>query len=111
MISVLKNLLCDAVPDITNPGGMTATLEESIKEFLTLVRVAEDKRPNVKFALAQLTLRLRLFHQWLTDCHDAVCKKLGEGIQIMDLQNVGKIDGLRSLNRMESTSHHHLVKY
>ena len=91
IISVLENILCDSVKEITDPEGMDAVLEGAIKEYLTLIKGAAAKRPEVKFALAQPSLRP--LHKWFTEGHDAFCRKLGEGIRTMDRQNVGKIDG------------------
>ena len=95
IISVIENLLCDAVNDITNPElinseAINAALEEAFKCYLKKVKTAATSHPEVKFALAQPTLRP--LHQWFTEGHEAFCKKLGEGIREMDLQNVAKID-------------------
>ena len=90
IISVLENFLCDAVNGITDPNEMNMALEGAIKEYLALVKSAAEKRPQASFALVQLTLRP--LHKWYTDCHEALCKELGEGIRTMDKRNVGKID-------------------
>ena len=91
IISVLENFLCDVVKGLSNPEEMNAALDETIKEYLTMVKVVAEKRPEVKIALAQLTLKPR--HQWFMDCHEAFCKDLGEGIRVMNRSNVGRIDG------------------
>ena len=91
IISVLENFLCDEVKGITDPSAMNDALEKIIKEYLALVKDAAEKRPDVKFALTQITLRP--LHQWYMDCHDAFCKNLGEGVRLMDKMNVGRIDG------------------
>ena len=91
IISVLENFLCDEVKGITDPGEMNDALEKTIKEYLALIKDVACKRPDVKFALTQITLRP--LHQWYTDCHDTLCKELGTGIRMMDKLNVGKIDG------------------
>jgi hypothetical protein len=61
---------------------MNDALEKMIKEYLALVKDVTEKRPDVKFALTQITLRP--LHQWYMDCHDAFCKELGEGVRMMD---------------------------
>jgi hypothetical protein len=38
-------------------------------------------------------MTLRPLHQWLTDCHDVVCKRIAEGVRVMDMGNVGRIEG------------------
>ena len=57
IISVLENFLCDEVKGITDPSAMNDALEKMIKEYLALVRDVAEKRPDVKFALTQITLR------------------------------------------------------
>ena len=107
IISVIENLLCDAVKDITDPEAMNNTLEEVIKDYLTRVQEAAKKHPNVKFAMAQPTLRP--LHQWFTDSHEAFCKKIGEGIAGMDLQNVSKVDTPIRMSQVFETDAVHLT--
>ena len=90
IISVIENFLCDAVRDLEDPEAKNTALEKTIQDYLGMVRMAAIERPEVKFALAQPTLRP--LHQWFTKGHEAFCKKIAEGIRIMDLGNVGKID-------------------
>ena len=98
IISVLKHFLCDAVKGLSNPEEKNAALDETIKEYLTMVKVVAVRRPVVKIALAQLILRPR--HQWFMDCHEAFCKDLGEGIRVMNKSNVGKIDGPLKMSQL-----------
>ena len=107
IISVLENFLCDAVRDLSNPDEMNAALDETIKEYLTMVKVVAEKRPDVRIALAQLTLRPR--HQWFMDCHEAFCKDLGEGIRVMDKRNVGKLDGPIKMSQVFESDGVHLT--
>ena len=91
VISVVENLLCDAIGGNTDPEAMNQILEEEIKTFLSIIKDVATKRQDLKIAVAQPTLRP--LHQWFTDSHEAFCKKIAEGIRQMDLRNVGKIDG------------------
>jgi hypothetical protein len=90
IVSVLENLLCDAVKTLTDPEAINTALEGAIKKYLTTIAEAADKRPNVKFALAQPILRPA--HNWFMEGYEVFCRKLREGIRMMDKRNVGKID-------------------
>jgi hypothetical protein len=87
---VLENFLCDAVRDITDPKEMNSALENRVKEFLALIKITTEKNPEVRFAVANITLRP--LHQWFTNCHDVFCKRIAEGVRIMDIGNVGRIE-------------------
>jgi hypothetical protein len=97
IISVIENFLCDVVRDITDPEEMNSALENSVKESLALIKNTLEKNLEVKFAVANMTQRP--LHQWFTDCHDVVCKRIAdckriaEGVRIMDMGNVGRIKG------------------
>jgi hypothetical protein len=92
IISVIENLLCDAVRDIDDPKLMNEALEKSIQGYLKQVEEVAKKNPDVKFALVQPTLRP--LHSWYTENHEAFCKRIGEGIGAMGAMNVGKVDAL-----------------
>ena len=98
VISVIENFICDAVNGITDPNEINKALEGIIGEYLALVQAAAEKRPQASFALTQPTLRP--LHQWYMDCHEALCKELGEGIRRMDKKNVGKIDAPIRMSQM-----------
>ena len=91
VVSVIENFLCEAIRDITDPEMKNNALEKSIKDYLEMIKKTATKRPQTKFALARPTLRP--LHQWFTEGHEAFCKKISEGIRIMDRVNVGMIDG------------------
>ena len=90
IVAVIENFLCDAVRDMNDPEEKNRALENAIKDYLDQVRTAATNRPGIKFALAQPTLRP--LHQWYMECDETFGKKIAEGIRLMDLPNVGKID-------------------
>jgi hypothetical protein len=107
IISVIENLLCDAVKDITDPEKLNNSLESAIKSYLNVVKEVAIKRPEIKFALAQPTLRP--FHHWFTEGHNAFCTKIGEGIRIMDCRNVSKIEAPIKMSQVFETDGVHLT--
>ena len=92
IISVIENLLCDAVRDIEDPKLMNEALENSIQGYLRQIDEVAKKNPNVKFAIVQPTLRP--LHPWFTENHEAFCRRIGEGIGTMGNMNVGKVEAL-----------------
>jgi hypothetical protein len=86
IVSVLENILCESVSKIDNLEAINTALENLILEYLELVKTAANKMPDIKFTLAQPTLRPA--QQWFTDGHEAFCKKLADGIKLMDKSNV-----------------------
>ena len=108
IISVIENLLCDAVNGITDPETKNNTLETTIKEYLEAVREAAYKNPEVKFALVQPTLRP--LHNWFTEGHEAFCKKITEGIRIMDIASVGKIESPIKMSQVFEQDGVHLTR-
>ena len=107
-VSVIENLLCDAVRDINDSEAKNTALENSIKEYLETIKKAAIKRPEVKFALVQPTLRPA--HQWFTEGHEAFCRKISEGIRLMDLGNVGKIEGPIKMSQVFEDDGIHFTK-
>jgi hypothetical protein len=108
IISVIENLLCDAVRNLEDPDAVNSALEKTIKENLEMIESAANKKPDVKFALAQPTLRPA--HQWFTDGHEAFCRRLSDGIRTMDKTNVGKIDGPIKMSQVFDHDGIHLTR-
>jgi hypothetical protein len=73
IIGVLENFLCNSVKDMQDPEEMNTALEKTINDYLETVKYAAIKMPNIKFALAQPTLRPA--YKWYTECHETFCKK------------------------------------
>jgi hypothetical protein len=107
IISVIENLLCDAVKDITDPDELNNQLEHAIKNYLTIVKEVATKRSEVKFALAQPTLRP--LHHWFTEGHDAFCTRIGEGIRTMNCVNVSKIEAPIKMSQVFESDGVHLT--
>ena len=108
IISVVENLLCDAVKDITEPEAMNSALEAAIKGYLAMVKEIAIKKPGVSFALAQPTLRPA--HHWFTEGYDAFGVKIGEGIRLMNCHNVSKIEGPIKMSQIFETDGVHLTE-
>ena len=70
IVAVVENFLCEAARKSTDPEGMSQALETEIEAYLEMVKTASLKMPEIKFALAQPTLRP--LHQWYTEYHEAL---------------------------------------
>ena len=91
IVSIIENLICDAVVEVPDPEARTIIIEDVVGSFLEQIRRCALKRPEVKFALFQPTLRPK--HQWYTDGHEALCKSFLKKIKEMKLHNVARVDG------------------
>jgi hypothetical protein len=91
IISVIENLICDAVAEVTNAEARNLTIEDVIGSFLSQIKEIAQKKPEIKFALAIPMLRPR--HDWYKDNHKTICGIFINNIRAMGLRNVAKIDG------------------
>jgi hypothetical protein len=67
VISVIENILCDAVKGIVDPELMNAALETTINKYLKQLEKEAKENPEVKFAVVQPILRP--LHPWYTENH------------------------------------------
>jgi hypothetical protein len=108
IISIIENLICDAVVEVADPKAKAIIVEDVIKSFLEQVRKCAAEHPGVKFALVQSMLRPK--HQWYTDGHGNLCKIFNETIKEMRAQNVAKIDGPPSCTQVFAADGIHLTE-
>ena len=63
VISVVENLICDAVKGATdNDDHFNKNLEQVIKEYLGIIKNSAIKHPETRFAIVKPTLRPA--HDW-----------------------------------------------
>jgi hypothetical protein len=71
IVSVIENLISDAVVGVTDPDVRKITIEDVVGSFMAQVKKCTLGKPGVKFALAQPTLRST--HKWYEESHEALC--------------------------------------
>ena len=108
IISIIENLICDAVVEVADPKAKAIIVEDVVKSFLEQVRKCAAEHPGVKFALVQPMLRPK--HQWYTDGHGNLCKIFDETIKEMRAQNVAKINGPPSCTQVFAADGVHLTE-
>ncbi len=91
IVAVIENLICDAVAGVTDPEVRKITIEDVVGSYMAQIRKCALGKPEVKFALAQPTLRPK--HKWYEESYKAICCLYQESIKAMGLQNVTRIDG------------------
>ena len=90
IISVIENLICDAVVGVTDPAARLITIEDVVGSFLAQIKKCAQTKPEIKFALAMPMLRP--IHGWYQESHEAISGLFREGIRAMGVRNVSKID-------------------
>ena len=108
IISIIENLICDAVVEVADPEARRIIIEDVVKSFLEQVRKCAFKNPGVKFTLVQPMMRPK--HQWYSDGHGTLCKIFNDTIKEMRAQNVAKIDGPPSWTQVFSPDGVHLTE-
>ena len=91
IISVIENLICDAVLGVDNPDARKIIIEDVVGSFLAQIKKCAQDKPGIKIALAIPMLRPK--HKWYEEGHASLCKFFSESIMAMGSQNVAKIDG------------------
>ena len=91
IISVIENLICDAVAEVTNVEARNITIEDVIGSFMSQIKEMAQKKPEIKFALALPMLRPK--HGWYKHQHRKFFDFFIDSIRAMGLRNVAKIDG------------------
>jgi hypothetical protein len=76
IISVVENLICDAVAEIVDPEARKIVIEDVVGSFLAQVKKCAIEHPGVKFAMVRPMLRPK--HQWYIDEHENICKYFSE---------------------------------
>jgi hypothetical protein len=91
IVSVIENLICDAVSEVTEPEARKIVIEDVVGSFLAQVKKCATEHPGVKFAMVGPMLRPK--HQWYTEEHETICKYFNQTIKDMRVQNVARVDG------------------
>ena len=91
IISVIENLICDALVGVTDPEIRKMTIEDVVGSFMAQIKKCAQAKPGVKFAIAMPMMRPK--HKWYEECFGALSSYYLESIKLMDIPNVAKIDG------------------
>jgi hypothetical protein len=108
IISVIKNLICHVVAEVTDSDARKIVIEDVIGSFLAQVKKWELEHPGMKFALVQPTSRPK--HKWYSEAHANMCKQFTNTIKEMKAQNIAKIDGLPGSSQVFNTDQVHLTE-
>jgi hypothetical protein len=57
IVSVIKNLICDAIVDVVDPEIRRMTIEDVVESFMAQIKKFAQAKPVVKFALAMPMMR------------------------------------------------------
>ncbi len=57
IVSVIKNLICDAIVDVVDPEIRRMTIEDVVESFMAQIKKCAQAKPVVKFALAMPMMR------------------------------------------------------
>ena len=71
VISVIENLICDAVMEVTDPKIRRMTIEDVVGSFMAQIKKTAQAKPGVKFALAMPMMRPK--HKWYEECFGDLC--------------------------------------
>ena len=91
IISVIENLLCDALDGVMDPEVRKLMMEDVVGSFMAQVKATAQKYPGTKIALA--TPMMRPVHKWYEESYETLCGMYYNHIKSMGLQNVAKVDG------------------
>ena len=98
IISVVENFMCDAVRGATdNDTEFNLKLEEAIKEYLETIKGCATRFKETKFVIVRPTLRPA--YKWYSENHEDICKAIDDGINKMNLANVGKLNGMSRMSQ------------
>ena len=71
IVSVIKNLLCDALNGVTDPEVRKLVMEDVVGSFMAQVKTTAIKNPGVKIAL--VLPMLRPAHKWYEESYESLC--------------------------------------
>jgi hypothetical protein len=98
VISVVENFMCDAVKGMTdNDEEFYDKLEKVIKEYLDVIKESASKYKETKFAIVRPTMRPA--YKWYSENQEDICKAIEDGINKMNLTNLGKIGGMSRMSQ------------
>ena len=72
-------------------------LEKVIKEYLDVIKESASKYKETKFAIVRPTMRP--VYKWYSENHGDICKAVEDGINKMNLTNLGKIGGMSRMSQ------------
>ena len=106
VISVLENFIDKAVV----PASKTPT-EESIKlvteHFVGLIEKAATQHSSIKFVIVKPIMRPKL--KWYQDALDFIGKSFDDGLNLLKLDNVSKVDAISVASQVFADDGVHLV--
>jgi hypothetical protein len=62
IISVIENLICDALVGVKDPEIRKMTIEDVVESFMAQIKKCAHEKPGVKFAIAMPMMRPK--HKW-----------------------------------------------
>ena len=108
IISVVENLICDAVVEVVDPEARKIVIEDVVGSFLAQVKKCAIERPGLKFAMVRPMLRPK--HQWYMEEHENICKYFGETIKEMRIGNVARVEGTPGCTQVFTSDGVHLTE-
>ena len=92
IVSVIENLICDAVAEVTDPEARGIVAEDVIGCFFGTSKELCSISPRDEICSSSTNAHIK--HQWYTDSHAKLSKMFCESIKDMKIQNVAKVDGI-----------------
>ena len=108
IVSVIENLICDAVAEVTNVEVRRITIEDVIGSFMAQVKTAAQGKPEVKFSLVLPMLRPK--HEWYSENYATICGLYCNSIKAMGVRNVAKINGSPESSQIFESDGVHLTE-
>ena len=108
IISVVENLICDAVVEVVDPEARKIVIEDVVGSFLAQVKKCAIERPGLKFAMVRPMLRPK--HQWYMEEYENICKYFGETIKEMRIGNVARVEGTPGCTQVFTSDGVHLTE-
>jgi hypothetical protein len=108
IISVIENLICDALVGVTDPEVRRITIEDVVGSFMAQIKKCAQTKPGVKFALAMPMMRPK--HKWYEESFGALSKLYLDNIKSMGIPNVAKIDGSPTWSQQFESDGTHLTE-
>ena len=108
IVSVIENLICDALTGVTDPEVRKITIEDVVGSFMAQVKTTAQKNPGIKFALAIPMLRPK--HKWYEESYESLCHLYRESIKAIGLQNVSRVEGSPGWSQIFENDGVHLVE-
>ena len=108
IISVIENLICDAVVGVTDPEVRKITIEDVVGSFMAQLKKCAQGKPEVKFGLALPMQRPK--HKWYEECHESLSGLFCNSIRAMGLPNVSKLEGSPAWSQIFESDGVHLTE-